>query len=354
MDTRDRDAPTSAADALAVLVRIGYLLDRGLAEGYRVRAFEKGLAVVRALAPDELIERARCGRLTELPGIGDAIVRVLTEAVDGRVPEYLDKLERETAIGLSTEGAAVREALRGDCHTHSTWSDGGASIEDMAQTAATLGHEYVVATDHSGRLSVANGLNRHRLEAQLAEVDAANTRLREAGVPVRVLKGIEVDINEDGSLDADDDLLDTLDVVVASVHAKLRQDRQAMTERMVLAAANPLVDVLGHCTGRKVTGKGRSGVDADFDLVFAACARFDTAVEINCRPERLDPPRALLARALEIGCRFVVSTDAHACGQMEWQPYGCDRAAEMGVPLDRIVNTWNADELLAWTGSHRP
>lgn len=350
---RQRDNASMTLTPVEALERIGYLLDRGLAEGYRVRAFQRGLGVVRRTDPDDLVERVRTGRLTELPGVGDAIAGVITDAVEGRTPAYLTRLEEETVVAVSPEGAVVRAALRGDCHAHSLWSDGGASIADMAATATALGHEFMVATDHSGRLSVANGLSRDRLLDQLDEI-AGMAHVRPNGTAAaRVLTGIEVDINEDGSLDADDDVLNRLDVVVASVHSKMRQDRTTMTDRLIAAVSNRHVNVLGHCTGRKVTGKGRRGVDADFDAVFDACARFDTAVEINCRPERLDPPRPLMARALEIGCRFVISTDAHAPGQMEWQAHGCDRAAEVGVPLDRIVNTRPVSAVVDWARSKR-
>jgi putative hydrolase len=126
-------------------------------------------------------------------------------------------------------------------------------------------------------------------------------------------------------------------------------DGRDMTRRMATAVANPHVDILGHCTGRIVVGRGRPESDFDAELVFHACERFGTAVEINSRPERLDPPRRLLSIAVEMECHFAIDTDAHAPGQLEWQPYGCDRAAECEVPVERIVNTWGADELLAWT-----
>ncbi|HEX9260400.1 MAG TPA: PHP domain-containing protein, partial [Acidimicrobiales bacterium] len=244
------------------------------------------------------------------------------------------------------EGAALRTQLRGDCHSHSTWSDGGASVEAMARTATELGHEYLALTDHSPRLTIAHGLNRERLEHQLDEVAALNERL----APFRILTGMEVDILEDGLLDLDDDLLARLDVVVASVHSKLRMERTKMTERMVRAVASPHVDILGHCTGRMIGKRPESTFDADY--VFAACKQFGTAVEINCRPERLDPPRPLIDLALDYGCLFAVDTDAHATGQLEWHPHGCNRAAERRVPAERIINTWAADELLEWTRSH--
>jgi putative hydrolase len=325
------------------LARIVHCLDRAHVGGFKTKAWTGALARVRETDPDELVERARTQTLTDLPGIGDASARAITETLAGNTPSYLVKLEAETELPMTAEGAVVRAALKGDCHSHSTWSDGGASIMAMATTARDLGHEYLVLTDHSARLTVAHGLNRERLLAQLDEVAAVNEEL----APFRLLTGMEVDIFEDGGLDLDDDLLERLDVVVASVHSKLRSERQKMTERMVLAVSSPHVDILGHCTGRLIGKRPPSVFDADY--VFAACAQYDTAVEINCRPERLDPPRELLNAALGYGCLFSVDTDAHATGQLEWQPHGCDRAAEAGVPLERIINTWPADDLLAWT-----
>jgi putative hydrolase len=219
-----------------------------------------------------------------------------------------------------------------------------------------------VLTDHSPRLTVANGLSPERLReqldvvARLNDVLAAEAQAGEAA-PFRLLTGIECDILEDGSLDQEPALLARLDVVVASVHSKLRMARDEMTARMVAAISNPHTDVLGHCTGRQVVGHGRGGKgrpESEFDaeLVFAACARFDVAVEVNSRPERLDPPKRLLRLAVEAGCRVAIDTDAHAPGQLAWQHLGCERAHLTGVRADRVVNAGSADELLAWAGRH--
>jgi putative hydrolase len=218
----------------------------------------------------------------------------------------------------------------------------------MARTAIDLGHEYMVLTDHSPRLTIAHGLNRERLLAQWDEIDEVNATV----APFRILKGMEVDIFEDGSLDLAEDLLEQLDVVVGSVHSKFRMPREEMTRRLVLALASPHIDILGHMTNRKVVGGKRPGSEFDADIVFAAAARFDKAIEINCRPERQDPPEELLERALDWGCKIAIDTDAHAPGQLEWQVYGCDKAARCGVPVEAVVNTWAADELVAWAGSH--
>ena len=269
------------------------------------------------------------------------------------MPDRIAELEESTRIPLG-DGASLRAALKGDCHTHSTWSDGGAPIATMARTARDLGHEWLVVTDHSPRLTVAHGLNRDRLLAQLDEIAALNEEL----APFRILTGMEVDILTDGGLDQDEDMLARLDVVVASVHSKMKMPEREMTERMVMAIASPHVDILGHCTGRKVKGflpdqtevRPQSAFDAD--LIFAACSRFDTAVEINCRPERQDPPPELLDLALEWGCKISIDTDAHAPGHLEFLAYGCDKAVAHGIEPERIVNTWSADDLLAWTSTH--
>lgn len=327
----------------AALDRVLHCLDRAHDGGFRAKAFQRARDVVRSTDPAEIAERAESGTLTKLDGIGDSSAKVIVEALAGEVPSYVAKLEATTQVPITPDGQRYRDALRGDCHLHSTWSDGGALIEEMAATAQSVGHEYMVLTDHSARLTIAHGLNRERLERQLADIAELNASFD----GFRILTGMEVDIFEDGSLDLDDDLLERLDVVVASVHSKLRMERTQMTERMVMAVANPHVDILGHCTGRMVGRRPPSTFDADF--VFAACQQFGTAVEINCRPERLDPPRELIDLAINYGCWFSIDTDAHATGQLEWQPHGCDRAAEREVPIDRIINTMSADDLLAWT-----
>jgi putative hydrolase len=334
-------------DPAEALDRITYLLDRDLAPGVKASAFLRAAETVRATDPDELRTLHAEGRLKELPGIGDSTGTAIAEALDGKTPAYLQRLEESTAIPIG-EGGEIRAALKGDCHTHSLWSDGGAPIERMAGAAQDLGHDYIVMTDHSARLTVAHGLSAERLREQLDEVEQVNEKL----APFRILTGMEVDILEDGSLDMTDDMLGRLDVVVASVHSKLRMERSEMTRRMVLAMASPHTDILGHCTGRKVVGRGRPQSQFDPEIVFAACARFDKAVEINCRPERQDPPEELLTMALDWGCKVAIDTDAHAPGQLEWQPYGCDKAARLGIDPSEIVNTMEADDLIAWAASH--
>ena len=324
-----------------------HYLDRELAPAPKVRAFQRALAAVEALDGAELAERAAAGTLTEIDGLGPSTARVVAEAIAGADDGYLAQLEQRSRVPLGA-GGPVMERLRGDCHCHTTWSDGGASLRAMAATAAALGHEWVAITDHSARLTVAHGLDESRLRRQMDEIAQLNVEM----APFRILTGMEVDILEDGSLDLSEELLAELDVVVASVHSKLRMPTEEMTPRMVAAIASPHTDILGHCTNRKVAGGGRPPSSFDADIVFAACARFDKAVEVNCRPERQDPPEELLRLAVEWGCKVSVATDAHATGQLEWQPYGADKAVRCDVPIDDIVNSWPAETLLEWTRRH--
>lgn len=337
--------------AVDALKEVAFWLERARASTYRAEAFRTAAAAIEQLSADEIATRTRNGQLKRVKGIGDRTFGVIRQVVDGEVPDYLAELRDEGAEPLASGGAELRAQLRGDLHSHSEWSDGGSPIAEMARIARWRGREYQVLTDHSPRLTIANGLSAERLAEQLdvvAEVDAAYDDFR-------LLSGIEVDIHDDGSLDQTDEMLERLDVVVASVHSKLRMERRAMTRRMMTAVADPHTNVLGHCTGRLVQGGRGKRPESEFNAkaVFAACAEFDVAVEINARPERQDPPDPLIELALDAGCLFSIDTDAHAPGQLDFLDLGAERADAMGVPADRIVTTWPVERLLEWSHAKR-
>ncbi len=337
------DAPIEPVDALR---RIAFLLERSRAGTYRVQAFRKAVETVIATPRAELHQRVAAGTLQDMPGIGKATEAVIRDALAGEQPQYLTSLEAKSAGPLVEGGEKYSALLRGDCHCHSDWSDGGSPIPEMVATAMELGRDYIVLTDHSPRLKIANGLSAERLAEQLKVVDTVNRHV--AGF--RLLKGIEVDILDDGSLDQSEQMLSKLDVRVASVHSKLKMSKDAMTRRMLGAVRDKHTNILGHCTGRMVEGNRGTRDQSSFDAaaVFEACAESEVAVEINSRPERCDPPDELIMMAMDAGCLFSIDSDAHAPGQLDFLVYGAERAQRLGVPADRIVTTWEADRLLAW------
>lgn len=323
------------------LTEIATLLERERSSRYRSTAFRTAADAIAGLSDAELADTAA---LRRRKGIGESSLTVIAQALAGETPERLAALRASAGVEQSSE---VRRLLRGDLHSHSDWSDGLTSIDLMVDAARSLGHEYLALTDHSPRLRVANGLTADRLREQMALVRDFH------GDGFTLLTGIEVDILEDGALDQDPELLDELDVVVASAHSKLRMDRGPMTRRLVAAVSDARVDVLGHVTGRLVEGSRGTRPPSQFDAraVFEACAEHGTAVEINSRPERQDPPDELMTLALEVGCLFAVDSDAHAPGQLSLLDHGAARAERLGVPPERIITTWSLDRLRDWTAA---
>lgn len=330
-------------DPHEALAEIATLLERERSSRYKSKAFRAAADAIAGLSEAELRDAAS---LRRRKGIGESTFAVIQQALSGEVPGYLADLRERAGVHRAS---TLRPLLRGDLHSHSDWSDGLTSIDLMVDAARALGHEYLALTDHSPRLRVANGLSPERLRAQLEIV--AGMR----GDGFTLLSGIEVDILEDGALDQQPDLLDELDIVVASAHSKLRMERGPMTRRLVAAASNPHVDVLGHVTGRLVEGSRGTRPPSTFDprAVFEACAAHGVAVEINSRPERQDPPDELMTMALELGCLFSIDSDAHAPGQLSLLDHGAERAERLGVPPERIVTTWPLERLREWAGRDR-
>jgi len=333
-------------DPIEALDEISFWLERSQAPTFKVQAFRKAADAVRQLPPDDLAKLVGTGRITSLKGVGSRSAEVITQSLEDRVPEYLADLRERGTEPLAQGGDTLRAALRGDLHSHSNWSDGGSPIEAMVAAARTLGREYLALTDHSPNLTIANGLSIERLEDQLRIVEDINA----SHDGFQLLKGIEVDILEDGTLDQAPQMLDRLDVVVASVHSKLRSDKKTMTARMLGGISDPHTNVLGHCTGRLVQGSRGTRPESEFDAakVFSECAEWGVAVEINSRPERQDPPDNLIKMALDAGCLFSIDSDAHAPGQLDFLQYGAARAEALGVPKERIVTTWPLEQLTEW------
>lgn len=292
-------APDAAARHLA---EIAYHLRR-LEEPYRARAFDRAaLAVNRETDLADLLAR---GRLTSIDGVGEGIAKVLAALIEAGTSSYLTELRERAGVELDGTPVLDMATYQGDLHSHTTWSDGKASMREMAEAARARGYRYLGITDHSARMPTVHGLGADRLRAQAEEIAAT-----EEAVGIRLLRGIEVDINEDGSLDLPDDMLEQLDVVIASPHVGLRMDARAMTDRMLRAVSHPAVDVIGHPTGRRL-GR-RPGARYDFERVFRLAAERGVAMEIDCSPERTDLSPELARMAAELGCRFALDSDAHA------------------------------------------
>lgn len=335
--------------AVSALRRLAFLHERAGAEPYKVKAYRAAAVTLEALDDSTIRQMTQAGTLTSLSGVGQTIAGVVSEVIHGGEPEKLTLAEADYRQSLPEFGAALRAQLRGDLHTHTDWSDGTTSLEEMIRAAGEVGHSYLAITDHSPNLKIAKGLSALRLQRQADEI----ARLREVGGGVDLIHGIEVDILKDGSLDHGDDVLAGLDLRVASVHSDLRAEGTQMTKRMLRAIAHPLTNVLGHCTGRLVGGSRGLRPQSEFDAaeIFAACAEYDVAVEINCKQERIDPPDDLLALAIEAGCLFSIDSDAHAPGHLDRLIDGADRAERAGIDCDRIVNTWSHSRVLGWAAS---
>ena len=257
-----------------------------------------------------------------------------------------DRGEIEAARGGKLPALVKREDLRGDLHSHSTWSDGASTIRQMADKAASLGYEYIAITDHSPSSRIANGLSIRRLRQKKEEVEKINAE----GRAIRLLMGSEVDILPDGSLDYPDEVLRELDFVVASVHSSFSMEESEMTKRICGALENPNVDALGHPTGRLI-GQ-RDPYKVDIDAVIETAKNHGKALEINSSYKRLDLKDAHARKAVEAGVKIIISTDAHRTQHLERIIFGVGTARRGWVKKTDVVNTYSLSELLKWLASH--
>jgi len=322
-------------DAVAcaqVLSEIGYLLRQDPKEVFRAKAFSAAAWSLAVQRPDvEALHQAN--RLTEIEGVGAGIAKVLAGLVDTGQSTYLQRLREEYKQPALDDESVIDLALyRGDLHSHSDWSDGRATMLEMARGAKALGYKFLGVTDHSPRIKVVNGLDAERLLAQSQEMAEVQAQVK----GIELFQGIEVDILEDGALDLPDQVLELLDVVVASPHVKLRQEPVAMTQRMLRAVSHPHVDLIGHPTGRRPGS--REGASYDFEAVFKAAAENGVALEIDCDPARMDLSPEMARMALELGCNFAMDADAHAPAEFAYVPMGAWMARRAGIPMERILN----------------
>ena len=328
-----------AIAAAQVLSEIGYLLRQDPEERFRAKAFSAAAWSLAIERPD-LAALHGSNELTTLEGVGAGIGKVLAEVLETGHSRYLARL-REQMKQPARQDESVLDfgQYKGDVHSHTKWSDGRATMLEMARGAEAMGYTYLGVTDHSPRIKVVNGLDADRLLAQSREMAEVQAQVR----GVSLLQGIEVDILEDGSLDLPDMVLELLDVVIASPHVKLRQEPEAMTERMLRAVSHPHVDVIGHPTGRRPGS--REGANYDFEAVFKEAARNHVALEIDCDPARMDLSPEMARLALELGCSFSLDADAHAPAELAYVPMGMWMARRAGIPQDRILNFMPLDEL---------
>jgi DNA polymerase (family X) len=253
-----------------------------------------------------------------------------------------DRGEIQAAQAGALPALIQRRDIRGDLHAHSDWSDGAATLAEMAEAARALGYGYLVISDHTHSLGVAGGLDPEQVRAQRAEIDALNAGWDD----FQLLQGCELEIKADGSLDFDDEVLAGLDVVVASVHTSLRQDAEQITARVLNAVANPYVDVIGHPSGR-LLGQ-REGSAVDLEAVIRAAAASGTALEVNSIPARLDLDDVHVRRAVEMGVKIAVNSDAHHPDGLANLTYGLATARRGWATAADVLNTYSLDELRAW------
>lgn len=309
------------------------------------------------LWPEEAADIIQSGRtLEELPGVGPSLNRIIKRWFDdppdvSRPPEirsgFLTLLQAQTILA---KNSSWRSSVKGDLQMHTLWSDGSASVAEMAQAAAEYGHTYIAITDHAKGLKIAGGINEEQLEIQAQEIEQVNSTMTSGYKPFRVLRSIELNLSPKGEGDMKPEALARLDIVLGCFHSSLRK-KDDQTERYLAALRNPTIQILGHPRGRIYNF--RLGLTADWRHVFDTAAELDKAIEIDCYPDRQDISHDLLKLAAKAGCRISLGTDSHGLSQLRFIEFGLASALNAGIKRDRILNFMTAEELLQWVASVR-
>lgn len=309
------------------------------------------------LWPEEAAKLVEEGRsLEELPGIGPSLSKMIKRWF--RNPSDIPKppeirsnfLTLPQAQTILAKDPSWRRKAKGDLQMHTLWSDGSASVAEMAEAAAEYGHSYIAITDHAKGLKIAGGINEEQLEIQAKEIEQVNNNMASQAKPFRVLRSIELNLNPKGEGDMEPEALAKLDVVLGCFHSALRK-KEDQTERYLAALRNSTIQILGHPRGRIYNF--RLGLTADWRRVFDTAAELDKAVEIDCYPDRQDISPDLLKHAAKAGCRISMGTDSHGPSQLRFIEFGLASALRAGIKPERILNFMPAPDLLEWVGSVR-
>ncbi|MDQ3660088.1 MAG: PHP domain-containing protein [Actinomycetota bacterium] len=324
------------------------------ADGHRRRAYGRASSAALMWPEEAAAVAARSESLETLPGVGPSLARRITDWLDdpGELlePPPVRRGFRSYASALQSldPHSEWSRELRGDLQMHSTYSDGKATLRDMALAAADRGYDYISITDHSQGLKVARGMDEAELARQGHEVDRLNESLAAEGIELRVLRGIEMNLDKEGAGDMEPQSLEPLDLVVGSFHSNLRSTEDE-TDRYLGALANPLINILGHPTTRRFSR--RAGLRAEWPRIFEAAASSGVALEINSHPHRQDIYPELLRLGKDSGALFSIGTDAHSTGELAYVGLSLAASQDAGIERERIINFWELDRLLGWAGA---
>jgi histidinol phosphatase-like PHP family hydrolase len=334
------------ADIAELLARRGDETD-----GPRQRAYRRSAAAAFVWPEEAAALHAEGRPLTELTYVGDRLAARIAGWIDDppEIPEppasRRDFITLADVLATLDAHPGARGRLRGDLQMHTVYSDGLATVEQMANIADAFGYEYIAITDHSAGQRVPRGMDEEAITRQAAEIEATNESLRDQGSKLRVLHAIEMNLYPDGSGALDGDALRPFELVVGSFHSQLRADED-QTERYIAALENPHVDIVGHPRGRMYNRRG--GLQADWDAVFGAAVELDKAFEINANPARQDLQLELLEVARAKGVRLSIGTDSHSIPELDFVVFSLASAIKARIPRDRILNFSTCEELLEW------